>query len=63
MAYKRTGMLDRDLDDSEEEEFRAWPRTPENQADIRGRIKDGTISIYHPVIRDEFRKITGEECP
>jgi predicted GNAT family acetyltransferase len=63
MAYKRTGLIDRDLTDTEEEEFRAWSRTTENQADIRRRIEDGSISIYHPVIRDEFRKITGEACP
>ena len=63
MAYKQTGFLDRSLTDAEEEEFRAWSRTPEHQDDIRKRIKDGSISIYHPVIRDEFRKVTGEECP
>ena len=63
MAYTRKGLLDRSLTDAEEEQFRAWSRDPANQDDIRGRIADGSIGIYHPVIRDEFRKVTGESCP
>ena len=61
--YQSTNPMFRSLTDGEEEEFRFWARSAKNQEEIRRRIKNGSVSILHPVVRDEFRKLTGEECP
>ena len=61
MAYQSTSWLFRSLDDDEEKKFREYAR--EHLEEIRGRILDGSVSIIHPVCRDEFSKITGENCP
>ncbi len=48
----------RDLDVKEEQEFRDWARN--NIKDLTTRDLDGTLSIYHPVVRDEWEKIKKE---
>lgn len=51
MAYTSRHMLFRSLDDATEAEFRKWAR--ENEPPERAAEQ---WSVYHPVVRDEWRK-------